>query len=236
MVKLLLHSPLLQHGSGASPAAPSQPALPPAALHPSKPEAISDMTSKPAGTELAGAPWRTPSAASGSHIQIIACRAFQCLVWSQTSEAAYTGVGDPDLPTHHALLRRALVLLLHSLLHGHMPDSQLDLQKVVSAGIIPTMQEWVKEGSKSADLHELELAMLQCLARGQLVTGLSQLDPGWWLSASSQFTKMHAIWQLFGKVLNAVQNCSTTSAPLQQQLTAQCCPHWNDEVVVRSGF
>ena len=62
--------------------------------------------------------------------------------------------------------------------------------------------------------------MLQCLARGQLVTGLSELDPGWWLSASSLFTKMHTIWQLFGKALNAVQNCSTTSAPLQQQLTA----------------
>ena len=52
MVKLLLHSPLLQHGSGGSPAAPSPPALPTAALHPSKPEAIADMVSKPAGIIL----------------------------------------------------------------------------------------------------------------------------------------------------------------------------------------
>ncbi|DBB12202.1 TPA: hypothetical protein ACH3X3_006308 [Trebouxia sp. C0006] len=189
MTEILLHSPLLQH---ASPAAPSQPALPTAALHPSKPEAIADMVNKPAGP-----PGRTPFAAHWSHIQIIACRAFQCFAWSQTSEAGYTGVGDPDLPAHHAVLRRALVLLLHTLLHGHMPDSQFDLQKIISAGITPIMQDWVKEGSKSADLHELGLAMLQWLARGQLVTGLSELDPGWWLSASSLFTKMHTIWQLF---------------------------------------
>ena len=168
-------------------------------------------------TELAGSPGRTPgvhckgfAARRNGHIQIIACRAFQCFAWSQTSEAAYTGVGDPDLPTHHALLRRALVLLLHSLLRGHMLDSHL--QKVISAGIIPVMQEWVKAGSDSADLHELGLAILQSLARGQLVTGPSELDPGWWLSASSLFTKMHTIWQLFGKAVNAVQNCSTAAA------------------------
>ena len=171
-------------------------------------------------TELAGPPGRTPFAAHWSHIQIIACRAFQCFAWSQTSEAGYTGVGDPDLPAHHAVLRRALVLLLHTLLHGHMPDSQFDLQKIISAGITPIMQDWVKEGSKSADLHELGLAMLQWLARGQLVTGLSELDPGWWLSASSLFTKMHTIWQLFGKALNAVsilQNHLSTAAA-----TADC--------------
>lgn len=175
-------------------------------------------------TELAGLPGHTPGvhckgfAARQNHIQIIACRAFQCFAWSQTSEAAYTGVGDPDLPTHHALLRRALALLLHSLLRGHMLDSHL--QKVISAGIVPVMQEWVKAGSESADLHELGLAMLQSLARGQLVTGPSELDPGWWLSASSLFTKMHTIWQLFGKALNAVsilQNYLSTAAA-----TADC--------------
>jgi len=47
---------------------------------------------------------------------------------------------------------------------------------------------------------------------------------------------MHTTWQLFGKALNAVQNCSTTSTPLQQQLSARCCSYWYDEVVVRSGF
>lgn len=116
-----------------------------------------------------------------------------------------------------------------------MPDSPFDLQKVVSAGIMPIMQELVKEGSNLADLHELGLAMLQCLARGQLVIGRSELDYGWWLSASSLFTKMHTVWQLFGEVLNTVQYCCTISASLQQQLTAQCWPHWNNEVVFRGG-
>lgn len=85
--------------------------------------------------------WCTPSAAAWDRIQKIACRAAACIQWAQSEIATLDQSQHSTSPLYIHLIDQ-LVILLHDLLLGHVPDPKLDLGPIFAAGLVPLMHQW----------------------------------------------------------------------------------------------
>ena len=99
--------------------------------------------------------WPTPKPNEWQDVELVAVRAFTTLDWAvSTVSATHTSVEDTS-----SLVARLCQLLLY-LVAGHLPDLDLDMQKLFDVGLQPVLDAQLKGHAESEGLAAMMLSRL----------------------------------------------------------------------------